>query len=143
MNSKKIGKTYFIKLERGEKIIDSIKDFCAKNKIRLGYFSGIGALDKVELAHYTVENKKYTSKIFKEPLEITNLIGNITTMDDEVYLHCHITLGNEKMKSIAGHLVEGKISATCEIVLVSLDDKISRKHDDFIGLNLLDMSKTT
>ena len=139
MKFKKIENTYFVRLERREKIIENIKDFCTKNNIKLGYFSGIGALGEVELAHYIVENKKYTSKTFKQPLEITNLTGNITTMDNEVYLHCHITLGDEEMKVIAGHLVEGKITATCEIVLVSLGGEINRKHDDLIGLNLLDI----
>ena len=138
MKIKKIDHTYIIKLDRGEKIIESIKKFCVENDIKCGYFSGIGALDEVELAHYIVENKKYTSKVFKQVLEITNLTGNITTMDNEVYLHCHITLGNEKMGVIAGHLNEGIISATCEIILVRLEAEIDRKYDDLIGLNLLD-----
>ena len=139
MKFKKIKDTYFIRLERGEKIIESLKNFCTKNKIKCGYFSGIGALNKAELAHYIVENKKYTSKILKQPLEIINMSGNITTMDKEVYLHCHITLSDEKMNAIAGHLKEGTISATCEIILVKLNAGINRKHNDFIGLNLLDL----
>jgi len=139
MKIKKIDHTYIIKLDRGEKIIESIKKFCVENDIKCGYFSGIGALDEVELAHYIVENTKYTSKVFKQVLEITNLTGNITTMDNKVYLHCHITLGNEKMGVIAGHLNEGIISATCEIILVRLEAEINRKHDDLIGLNLLDI----
>jgi len=139
MRFKKIENTYIIRLDRGEKIIESVKDFCTKNNIKCGYFSGIGALDEVELAHYIVENKKYTSKVFKQALEITNLNGNIATMGNEVYLHCHITLSDEEMKVIAGHLKEGKIAATCEIIFVKLDAKINRKHDEFIGLNLLDI----
>lgn len=43
------------------------------------------------------------------------------------------------MKAIAGHLKEGKIAATCEIILVKLNASIERKHDKFIGLNLLDL----
>ena len=89
------------------------------------------------MAHYIVENKKYTSKTYKQPLEIVNMNGNITTMNKEVYLHCHITLSDEKMNAIAGHLKEGKIAATCEIVLVRLNATINRKYDDFTGLNLL------
>ena len=110
-----------------------------KNNIKCGYFFGIGALNEVELAHYTVENKKYTSKVFKQPLEITNLTGNIATMDNKVYLHCHTTLSDEGMRAIAGHLVEGIIAATCEIVLVKLDMGINRKYDELIGLNLWDL----
>ncbi len=96
-------------------------------------------MDEVELAHYTVENKKYASKIFKQPLEIVNMVGNITTMNNEVYLHCHITLSDEGMNAIGGHLKEAIISATCEIFLVGLNTDINRKYDDFIGLNLMDI----
>ncbi len=139
MKFKKIKDTFVISLERGEKIIETLKQFCTKQKIKCGYFFGIGALGEVELAHYIVENKKYTSKVFKQPLEITNINGNITTMSKEIYLHSHITLSDEEMKTIAGHLKEGVISATCEIILVRLDTSINRKYDDFTGLNLLDL----
>ena len=137
MKFKKVKDTYLIRLERGEKIIETLNQFCTKQKIKCGYFFGIGALGEVELAHYIVENKKYTSKKFRQPLEITNIAGNITTMSKEVYLHCHITLSDEKMRAIAGHLKEGIISATCEVVLVKLNAAINRKYDDFTGLNLL------
>ncbi|MBI2102019.1 DNA-binding protein [Candidatus Woesearchaeota archaeon] len=139
MKSKKINNTYLIRLERGEKIIDTLNQFCTKQKIKCGYFFGIGALGEAEIAHYIVENRKYTSKKYKQPLEITSMTGNISAMNKEVYLHCHITLSDEKMGVIAGHLKEGTISATCEIVLVELSAAINRKYDDFIGLNLLDI----
>ena len=139
MKFKKIKDTYLIRLERGERIIETLKVFCAKQKINCGYFFGIGALSEAELAHYIVENKKYTSKIFKQPLEIINMAGNIATMGKDVYLHCHITLGDEKMNAIAGHLKDGTISATCEIILIELSTNVDRKYDDFTGLNLLDI----
>lgn len=139
MRFKKSDKTYFIRLERGEKIIETLKNFCAKNRIKCGYLSGIGALDEVELAHYIVENRRYTSKTLKQPLEITNMSGNITTLDKEVYLHCHITLSDEKMKAIAGHLKEGIVSATCEIVLITLKGSLERRYDSLTGLNIMNI----
>ena len=139
MKHKQIKDTYFIRLDKGEKIIETLKNFCNKNKIKCGYFFGIGSLGEAELAHYIVENKKYTSKTFKQPLEIVSMSGNITTMNNEVYLHCHITLSDEKMKAIAGHLKEGTIAATCEIILVKLNTTINRNYNGFIGLNLLDI----
>lgn len=139
MKFKKADKTYFIRLERGEKIIETLRNFCAENRIKCGYLFGIGALDKVELAHYIVKNRKYTSKTLKQPLEITNMSGNITTMNKEVYLHCHITLSDEGMKAIAGHLKEGVVSATCEVILIMLKGGLERRYDRAIGLNLMDI----
>ncbi len=142
MKSKKIKNTYFLRLESGGKIVETLKNFCSNNRIKCGYFFGIGALDEAELAHYVVKNKKYTSKIFRQPLEIVSMNGNITTMNNEVYLHCHITLSDKKMKVFAGHLKEGKISATCEIVLVKLNATVKRKYNEAVGLNLLDLTKS-
>ena len=139
MNFKKIYNTYFVRINRGEKLLETLKDFCTKNKIHCGYFFGIGSLDDAELAHYIVKTKKYTSEMFRQPLEIVNLTGNITTMSNEVYLHCHATLSDVNMEAIAGHLKEGITGATAEIVLVKLDAEINRKYDDSIGLNLLDL----
>lgn len=139
MKYKKSGNTYIIRLDRGEKIIESLNRFGTENKVKLGYFFGIGALDEAELAHYTVENKKYTAKKFSQPLEIISMLGNITAMDRKAYLHCHIALSDEKMRSIAGHLKEGRISATCEIFLVELIGSVSRKYDGITGLNLMEI----
>ena len=139
MNFKKIVDTYFIRIDRGEKLLETLKNFCTSNKINCGYFFGIGSLDEAELAHYIVKTKKYTSEMFRQPLEIVNLAGNITTMSNEIYLHCHATLSDVNMEAIAGHLKEGITGATAEIVLVKLDAEINRKYDDSIGLNLLDL----
>jgi len=51
MKLQKIKDTHFIRLEIGEKIIETLKNFCNKNKIKCGYFFGIGALGEAELAH--------------------------------------------------------------------------------------------
>lgn len=139
MKSRKINNTYFLRLERGEKIIESLRKFCAENNISAGYFSGIGALDEAELAHYIVKNKKYTYESFRQPLEIINMTGNVTIMNKEIYLHCHITLSDVNMDAIGGHLKEGIVSATCEIVLVKLDAAVERKYDEVTGLNLIDL----
>lgn len=107
MKFKKINETFIVRLDSGERVLETLKIFCVKNSIKCGYFLGIGSLEEAELAHYIAKAKKYTSKILKQPLEIISMNGNITTMNKEVYLHCHITLSDEKMNAIAGHLKEG------------------------------------
>ena len=141
MEYKKSKNTFIIRLERGEKILETLKKFCILEKIKCAHFSGIGALDEVELAHYAVKTKEYSLVPFKKPFEITNMMGNVTEMNNEPYLHCHITLSDNKMNSFGGHLKEGRISAMCEIFLVKVDAKVSRTFSDSIGLNLMNLKK--
>ena len=137
MQSKKIKDNCVISIGRGEEIIKSLLDFCEKNKIKLGYFSGIGAVNNVELAHYSVETKKYSTKIIEKPLEILNLSGNVTTMEGKCYIHAHIALSDEKMDAVGGHLKSAVVSAACEIFLVKIGSEAERYYDKSIGLNML------
>jgi len=139
MKFKKINDTFMVRLDSGERVLETLKYFCAKNNIKCGYFFGIGSLDEAELAHYITRNKKYTFNKYKQPLEIVNLSGNIAAMNNEAYLHCHITLSDVEMETIAGHLKEGVVGATAEIVVIKLDAEIDRKYDENSGLNLMDL----
>ncbi|MCR4264481.1 MAG: DNA-binding protein [Candidatus Roizmanbacteria bacterium] len=127
-----------IRIARGEKIISTLSSFCRENKIEGGAFYGIGAVDEVELAHYSVDDKKYSRKKFHEPLELTNITGTIG-VEKEVIVHAHVTLGRPDMSVIAGHLVEGRISGTLEVYLTDMP-KLLKKYDPETGLTLFDLS---
>jgi len=139
MRFKKIGSTYIIRLERGEKVIEKLLELCEKEKIKAGYFNGLGALDEVELAHFSLTTREYYSKKLSGQYEITSLHGNISEMSGKGYIHAHIVVGDSQFNSWSGHLREATISATCEIFLVKLDGMINRKKDEETGLNLLDI----
>ena len=136
MTFQKINNQFFlIRINRGEKIITSLKKFCLKNKIYGGFFYGIGAFDEVELAHYDVSQKKYSSEKFNLPLELTNISGNVGFFEKELIIHAHATLANKKMQTFGGHLVEAKVSGTAEIFFVKLK-KLIKVLDQETGLKL-------
>ena len=139
MISKKTGNNYIIRLDKGEKILESVKNFCAKNGIKCGYFNGIGAASEAEFGFYIESKKKYNFELFRQPLEIVSLNGNITTLNGEIHVHCHAVFGDANMEAIASHLKEAVVSFTCEIFLVSLDSEAERKYDEKTGLNLIDL----
>jgi len=128
-----------LRLNRGDEIISGILDFCKKNNISSAWFTGLGAASKATLALYNLENKKYIRKEIAGPLEIVNIIGNIAMKDNELAIHCHVTFGDKKMDTYAGHLERATVAGTCEIVFRLLDVKLIRKHDPDTGLNLLEI----
>lgn len=136
MESLKIGNKYFLRIDRGEEVIASLKNFCIDNGVKLGSVIGLGAADRVIVGLFNTITKEYHNKELVGEYEITNLIGNITTKEGEVYLHLHITLGDEDYNSHGGHLNECWISGTCELVIDKIEGEISRAFDSKSGLNL-------
>ena len=54
MKYRKIGNSYVIRLERGEKVIEKLTEFCRKEGIKSGHCSGIGGLERAEIAYFNI-----------------------------------------------------------------------------------------
>ncbi len=139
MKIKKINNTYLIRLEKDEKIIESIKQICKDKDIKSGYLSAIGAISSATLALYLLDKKEYFTKDFSEPMEIVSLSANISRLNNEPLIHCHTVISKQDMTAIGGHLNEAIVSATCEIILTPWSSQITRSFNEEIGLNLLDI----
>ena len=139
MKTKKYGQLYFIRIDKGEEIVASLKQACRDHNIGFGVISGIGAAGHLKVGLFDPAAKKYHEREFTGNFEITALAGNITTMDGEPYLHLHITIGDERQRAFGGHLGAAVVSATCEVVITAIDGEAKRRFDEEIGLNLLDI----
>ncbi len=136
MVGRKIGSKWFIRLQKGEEVVQSLKEFCEQNQIKLGSISGIGACKNVTMGLYDPQKKEYFKRTFPEDMEMAALLGNVSTMNQEIYLHLHATFSNEKLEAVAGHLNEATICATGEIIIDQVEGTIDRKKDEEIGINL-------
>lgn len=136
MEYKRFKDKYLVRLERGEEIVESVTKLCKEEGIRLGRVTGIGATNKVKIGLFNVETKEYHSTELEGDMEITNLSGNISTMDGGVYIHLHITVCDEDNKAFGGHLNMAVISATCEMIIDVIDGNVDREFNDEVGLNL-------
>ena len=137
MEFRRFGDTYVIRMDRGEEIIAALTAFCAQEGVKLASVEALGAADHVVIGLYDVGAKQYHRHAFDEQMEITSLLGNVSTKDGETYLHLHINLCREDMSVIGGHLNECRVSATCEMFVRRLDGAVERKLDEAVtGLNL-------
>lgn len=137
MEYKRFEDTIILRLDPGDDIIESIKNLISKENIKLGYLMGLGAVNKAEIGLYSLEEKKYYSNIYEGDFEISNLHGNISTMDGEHYLHCHILISDINQKTFGGHLNSAYISATGEIMIKIINGEVDREVSPDTGLNIL------
>lgn len=131
--------SYFIRLEKGEEIIDSLKQFCQKKKIKNASLTAIGSLKNPTLAHYRVDTKKYKEKTIEGIFEITSMIGTIAIADNQPLVHAHITLSDEEMVAYGGHLIRSVVSATVEVILTAYKSSYVKLFNKEIGLKLFDL----
>ncbi len=141
MTYRKEKHTFYIRIDKGESLIDSIKTICQQENIRAGHFQGIGACDYALLGTYIPEKNDFIEHRLSGMLEMVSLIGNVTTdHNNETFLHSHAIFSyideNGKIALTGGHLVEARISYTGEIVLNISEEKIGRMNDPKTGIEI-------
>lgn len=139
MEYKKVGSSFLIRLEMGEEVIGKLEEFCGKEGIRSGHFSGIGGLETLELAYYDIRDRKYHPRKFgRPPYELLSLKGNVSTFEGRIKVHAHVVVGDKDFKTFGGHLNEGVVLPTCEIIFHPFEGEIRRKYSKETGLGLLE-----
>lgn len=138
MEYRKFGNTIFARIDRGEEILEKLKEISVKENIKLAHVSALGATNDFTVGVFNVDEKKYYANSFSGNFEIVSLTGTVTTMDGEFYAHLHMSAGNDKGEVFGGHLNRARISATCEMVIIVTDGMVERKFNEDVGLNLFD-----
>lgn len=125
----------FLRIDKGEEIIETIKTVCAKEMISTASVSGIGATDNFEVGVFNLDAKKYDAYHFNTNHEINNVCGNVTSLDGKPYIHLHITCAGKNCKIVGGHLLKAVISITGELVIDVVDAKVTRKYNEELSIN--------
>lgn len=136
MEYRKFDSTIIARIDKGEEILEKVKEIALKENIKLASISALGAVNDFTVGVFKTDEKKYYSNSFQGYFEITSLTGTINTMNGEFYTHIHMSAGNEKGEVFGGHLNRAVVSATCEMAITIIDGSVDRYFDEEIGLNL-------
>ena len=138
MQYRQFGSRYFVRIDKGEEILASLKNFCEQEKITLAEVKALGAVDDFNVGLFDVAEKKYHTNHFQFPAEIVSLWGTVTTKDGEFYAHIHMSAGDKEGRVFGGHLNNARVSATCEMIVEVSEGTVERKFSEEVGLNLFE-----
>lgn len=137
MKYQRFEQTIIVRMDKGEDIVEQVKNVALKEKIKLASISALGAINEFTVGVFKTKEKKYYPNEFKGDFEIVSLTGTINTMNDEYYSHMHLSAGNDQGQVFGGHLNKAIVSATCEMVIQIINGEVDRYFDEEVGLNLL------
>jgi uncharacterized protein len=131
-------RTYAVILETGEDVSAELERFAAAHNLSGSSFKAIGALQSVKLGWFDWKTKKYkTAVALREQVELLSLIGDIALKDGRPQVHAHVVVGRSNGRAYGGHLLEGKVRPTCEIILTESPVGMQRQFDPESGIALI------
>lgn len=141
MEYRRFGNTFVARIDRGEEILEQVREIALKEEIGLASVQALGAINSFTVGVFKTDEKKYMANEFEGSYEIVSLTGTINTMNGEFYCHLHMSAGNEKGEVFGGHLNRAVVSATCEMVIRLIDGVVDRRYDEEVGLNLFQFGR--
>ena len=149
MDYRKTNGKIYLRVDKGEEVLQTIREVCKKENIASGYFQGIGACDRAVLSTFIPQENDFIHHELSGMLEMIALSGNIsrdtvryTKEENELFLHAHATFSylkdeeNHEVCVTAGHIKEARIGYTGEIIINICDEAIERMIDEKSGIDI-------
>ena len=145
MEYRKEKNAIYLRIDKGEEVVETIKKVCEKERVEGGYFQGIGACGRAVLATWIPEKEDFIHHTLTGMLEMIFLSGNISTdQNGQPFSHSHAIFSylkdNGEVAIAAGHLEEAEISYTGEIVITPAEENIGRMFDEDAGIDVWKLS---
>lgn len=131
-------RTFAVILETGDEVMSSLQKFADSAGLNAAQLSAIGAFSRAVLGYFEWETREYRRIPVPEQVEVASLNGDVAISPDGARaLHMHTVLGQRDGRAVAGHLIEGHVRPTLEVVLTELPAHLCKRHDPESGLALI------
>ena len=133
-------RTYAVVLSDGDEAAKALASFAAEQHLGGSQFTAIGAFSRAVVAYFDWQTKQYQHIRIDEQVEVLSLVGDVTLEDGKPKIHAHVVVGKADASAHGGHLIEGHVRPTLEIVITELPRHLHRRFDAASGLALIDPS---
>jgi uncharacterized protein len=130
-------RTYALVFETGDEAMAGLKQFAEQQRLGAAQITAIGAFRDVTLGYFNWEKKEYQKIPVDEQVEVLSLIGDVAQEKGNPKVHVHVVVGRSDGSTRGGHLLEGHVRPTLEVILTESPAHLRKEHDDASGLALI------
>jgi uncharacterized protein len=132
--------TYAVVLDTGDEVIGELGKFVREQEVEAASLTAIGAFSGAVLGYFQWETKQYKKIPVDEQVEVLSLLGDVAVGDQGPTLHLHAVLGKSDGSVVGGHLIEGYVRPTLEVILIQPPSYLRKRKDPETGLALIDIA---
>jgi len=133
--------TFVLVFEKSDEVVEELTAFAKDYRLAGSHFTAIGGLSQVTLGFFDPRLKAYKRIPLHEQVEVLSLAGNIAIDRKEPKVHAHVVVGRSDGTALGGHLLEGRVWPTLEVILEETPAYLRRSIDPETGLALLDLTR--
>ena len=130
-------RTFALIFETGDEVASLLAKFAQEQNLGAARLSAIGAFREATLGYFDWQSKEYQKIPIEEQVEVLSLLGDVALKDGKPTVHAHVVVGRSDGTTRGGHLLEGHVRPTLEVILVESPAHLRKAHDPESGLALI------
>ena len=134
-------KTFALIFDKGDEVMKELAAWVKAERVAAAHFTAIGAFSEVTLGYFDRDRKDYTKIPVREQVEVLSLVGDVARQDGEPKVHAHVVVGKKDGTAHGGHLLDGRVWPTLELILTESPRTLARRSDPATGLALIDATR--
>ena len=131
-------KTWALVFDKGDEAIETLTRFAKEHGLGGAHLTAIGAFSEVTLGYFDRSLRDYKRIPLREQVEVLSLLGDVALDAGVPKIHAHAVVGLADGSTRGGHLLEGRVWPTLEVILIETPRHMRRRHDPESGLALID-----
>ena len=130
-------RTFAVVLATDDEVMAAITAFATERELRATQFTAIGAFSRLVVAYFDWSTKQYQNIPIDEQVEVLSLMGDVTLENGRCKVHAHVAISKADATAHGGHLIEGHVRPTLEIVMTETPRYLRRRFNAESGLALI------
>lgn len=133
-------RTFVVVLDPGEETVGALLAFAREQAMTAASLTAIGAFEKAVVGWFDLQAKSYRRIAVDTQSEVLSAIGDIAADDGgAASLHLHAVLGLSDGQTRGGHLLEGIVRPTLEVMIQESPAFLRRRRRAELGIALIDL----
>ncbi len=134
--------TYVVVCDPGDEAMASLKQFARSERLEASQITGVGGFERAILGWFDRAAKQFRHIPVDEPTEVLSLIGDVAEDQGGPALNIHVVLGLSDGTTRGGHLIEGQVFPTLELVVTENPAELRRVMHPDLGVALIDLDRS-
>jgi predicted DNA-binding protein with PD1-like motif len=134
--------TYVVVCDAGDEAMASLERFARSERLEAAQITGVGGFERATVGWFDRSARQFRRIPVDEPSEVLSLIGDVAEAQDGPGLNVHVVLGLSDGTTRGGHLLEGQVFPTLELVVTENPAELRRVMRPDLGVALIDLDRS-
>jgi uncharacterized protein len=134
--------TYVVVCDPGDEAVAALTQFARAEDLEAAQITAVGGFERAVVGWFDRAEKEYRRIPVDQQCEVLSLIGDVAVGQDSPSVHVHVVLGLSDGTTRGGHLIEGRVFPTLELVVRETPAELRKVMHPDLGLALIDIDES-